>query len=63
MIIFRDSYGSSLIPLFINGYKKITVVDTRYISPKILNNYIDFKNKDVLFIYGVILLNDSISMK
>ena len=63
LIVFRDSYGSSLIPLFINGYKKITVVDTRYISPKILNNYIDFKNKDVLFIYGVILLNDSISMK
>lgn len=63
LVVFRDSYGSSLIPLFINGYKKITVVDTRYISPKILNNYIDFKNKDVLFIYGVILINDSISMK
>ena len=30
LIVFRDSYGSSLIPLFINGYKKITVVDTRY---------------------------------
>lgn len=63
LIVFRDSYGSSLIPLFINGYKKITVVDTRYISPKILKNYIDFKDKDVLFIYGVILLNNSVSMK
>ena len=61
--MFWDSYGSSLIPLFINGYKKITVVDTRYISPKILKNYIDFKDKDVLFIYGVILLNNSVSMK
>lgn len=63
LIVFRDSYGSSLIPLFINGYKKITIVDTRYISPKILKNYIDFKDKDVLFIYGVILLNNSVSMK
>ena len=32
LIVFRDSYGSSLIPLLIEGYKKITVIDIRYIS-------------------------------
>lgn len=42
LIVFRDSYGSSLIPLLIEGYKKITVIDTRYVSSKILNNYIKF---------------------
>lgn len=63
LIVFRDSYGSSLIPLFIEGYKKITIVDTRYISPKILNNYIDFENKDILFLYSTLIINDSSSLK
>lgn len=63
LIVFRDSYGSSLIPLFISGYKKITMIDTRYISPKILNRYIEFNNQDVLFLYSALLINDSSSLK
>lgn len=63
LIVFRDSYGSSLIPLFIEGYSKITVIDTRYVSPKILNQYVDFNNKDVLFIYGIISINNSSSIR
>lgn len=63
LIVFRDSYGSSLIPLMMNGYKSITVVDTRYISPSILSNYIDFNNKDILFLYSTLLINDSFTLK
>lgn len=63
LIVFRDSYGSSLIPLMIDGYKSITVVDTRYISPSILSNYIDFNNKDILFLYSTLLINDSFTLK
>ncbi len=63
LIIFRDSFGSSLIPLLTNGYKKIIVVDTRYIFPKILSKYIDFNNKDVLFIYSSSLINNSYTLK
>ena len=63
LIVFRDSYGSSLVPLLIQGYKKITVIDTRYVSPKVLNEYVDFNNKDVLFIYGVISVNNSSSIR
>lgn len=48
LIVFRDSYGSSLVPLLIEGYKKITVVDIRYVSSRILNNYIKFNDQDVL---------------
>lgn len=40
LIVFRDSYGSSLVPLLIDGYRKITVIDIRYVSSRILNNYI-----------------------
>ena len=65
LIIFRDSYGSSLTPLLVEGYKKIIVVDTRYISPKILDQYIEFtnQNQDVIFEYSTSLINDSIKIK
>ena len=63
LIVFRDSYGSSLIPLLIDGYKKITVIDIRYVSSKILNNYIKFNNQDVLFMYSILTINNSFSMR
>ena len=63
LVVFRDSYGSSLIPLLIDGFNEITVVDTRYISPKLLDNYIDFNNKDILFMYSTLLINDSGTIK
>ena len=63
LIIFRDSYGSSLAPLLVQAYRKITIVDTRYISPKLLSKYIEFKNQDILFIYSTILINNSFSLK
>ncbi len=63
LIVFRDSYASSLIPLLVSAYSKVTLVDTRYISPKILNQYIDFTNQDVLFIYSTLVINNSSSLK
>jgi len=63
LVVFRDSYGSSLIPLLVEEYSKITVIDTRYISPKILGEYVEFQNKDVLFIYSTLLINNSASLK
>ncbi len=63
LIVFRDSYGSSLIPLLVEAYSKITVIDTRYISPRILCEYVEFKNKDILFVYSTLLINNSTSLK
>ena len=63
LIVFRDSYGSSLVPLLIEGYKKITVIDIRYISSKILNKYIDFNDQDVLFMYSILTINNSFSIR
>jgi len=63
LIVFRDSYGSSLIPLLMEGYKKITVIDIRYVSSRILNNYIIFNNQDVLFMYSILTINNSFSMR
>ena len=59
LVIFRDSFGSSLSPLLVEGYKKVTVVDIRYMNSAMLNRYVRFTNQDVLFIYSTLVLNNS----
>lgn len=63
LIVFRDSFGSSIAPLLAQGYKKVTLVDIRYIQPGILSKYIDFIDKDVLFLYSTMVLNNSETLK
>ena len=63
LVIFRDSFGSSIAPLFVEGYKKITLVDIRYIHPDMLEKYIEFNNQDVLFMYSTSVLNNSETIK
>ncbi|MGM9521447.1 MAG: DHHW family protein [Oscillospiraceae bacterium] len=63
LIIFRDSFGSSIAPLFLGAYSKITLVDLRYIPSAILGEYIEFSDQDVLFLYSTLLLNSSMLMK
>lgn len=60
LIIFRDSFGSSIAPLFIQDYSKITLVDIRYMVSSILADYIEFDNQDVLFIYNTLVLNQNV---
>ena len=69
MIVFRDSFGSSILPLLAEGYRKITVVDIRYVQSANLQALrdqrtgkplIDFQNADdVLFLYSTLVLNNS----
>lgn len=63
LIVFRDSFGSSIAPLLAEGYQKITLVDIRYLSPEMLDRFITFANQDVLFLYSVSVLNNSITIK
>lgn len=63
LIIFRDSFGSSIAPLFLDEYRKVTLVDLRYLSPSLLDQYVDFQNKDVLVLYSSLILNSSIIFK
>lgn len=63
LILFRDSFGSSIAPLLVEGYAKITLVDIRYISPNILERFIEFDNQDILFLYSTSVLNNSITIK
>ena len=59
LVVFRDSFGSSMIPLLVQDYRTVTVVDTRYINPMMLSSYLRFTNQDVLFLYSSLILNSS----
>ncbi len=63
LIIFRDSFGSSLSPLLIEYYGKITIIDNRYISSDYIKEYVKFTNQDVLFVYSTLLVNNSSTIK
>lgn len=60
LLLFRDSFGSSLAPLLVEDYSKITLIDLRYISSRLLENYINFENQDVLFLYSTVVLNQNV---
>lgn len=64
LVIFRDSFGSSLAPLLAEGYSKVTLADIRYMQSGLIGNFIEFdENCDVLFIYSTTLLNNSGALK
>ena len=64
LIVFRDSFGSSLMPLLSPYYSKITLIDLRYISSDMLNNYlVTNNNQEVLFLYSTLIINDSNILK
>lgn len=67
LILFRDSFGSSIAPLLISNYSRITLIDLRYISSDMLTDIdvIDFTNEDqdILFLYSVPIINNSFTLK
>lgn len=64
LIIFRDSFGSSIAPLLLEGYEEITLIDLRYVTMKYAAALLgDREYEDVLFLYSGIMLNHSDSMR
>ena len=63
LIIFRDSFASSLTPLLISSYHKITLIDLRYIASDYLSGVVDFSNSDILFLYSDEVINNSYLLK
>ena len=67
LLMFRDSFGSSLAPLLVPYYERIIMIDIRYMKSDVLGNYVPFEslseeNTDVLFLYSTYVLNDSMSL-
>ena len=63
LIIFRDSFASSITPLLTNYYKKITLIDNRYINSNNYLNLIEFTNQDIIFMYSTLIVNNSSTLK
>ncbi|MGN1337799.1 MAG: hypothetical protein ACI4WW_04920 [Candidatus Coprovivens sp.] len=63
LIIFRDSFGSSITPLLIEYYSKITVIDNRYMHSSIYLDNVEYKDQDVLFLYSTLIVNESFTLK
>lgn len=60
LVLFRDSFGSSIAPLLAQGYAKVTVVDIRYMSPALIGRFADLSEADdVLFLYSAGVINHS----
>ena len=60
LVIFRDSYGSSLTPLLLGGYRTVTLVDVRYVASQYLGQFVDFSQvDDVLLLYSTTVINSA----
>jgi hypothetical protein len=57
LIVLRDSFGSSILPLIAQGYRTVWVVDIRNVLPTTLGTWIDFSGKDVLFLFSTTVLD------
>lgn len=63
LIVFRDSFGSSLVPLLAEAYEEIVLVDIRYLPAERVGQLVEFEGRDVLFLYSTSVLNNSITLK
>lgn len=63
LLVFRDSFGSAIAPLFTEAYSRVTLIDIRYLASNLLPHFINFENQDVLFLYSSSILNNSSQLK
>lgn len=64
LLLFRDSFGSSIAPLLLEGYEEIALVDLRYITASYLPKMLELNEyEDVLFLYSENILRNSGSLK
>ena len=63
LVIIRDSFGSSLAPLLVQDYAKVTLIEIRYQNLEVLGRFVDYSNCDVLFLYSTLVLNNSETIK
>lgn len=63
LLLFRDSFGSSLAPLLLSQYDTITLIDLRYISSSLLPDYVDFHGQDALFLFSTQIWNQGAMLR
>ena len=64
LLIFRDSFGSSIAPLLAEYYEEVTLLDLRYVSASYARKLLqDTEYDDVLFLYSTSVLNHGESLR
>lgn len=64
LLLFRDSFGSSIAPLLLEEYEEITLVDLRYLVADYLPELLELNEyDDVMFLYSENILRNSGSLK
>ena len=63
LVIFRDSFASSLVPMIVGEYSEITLIDLRYMASQLMPQFVEFDDQDVLFLYSAAVANNSIMLK
>jgi len=63
LIVFGDSYSRSIVPLILEAYSKITIIDLRFVPVFYLPELIEFAEQDVLFLYSTSVINRSAMLK
>ncbi len=63
LLVFRDSFASSIIPLLIPNYETITLVDLRYMHSSLLSQYVPTADGDILFLFSARVVNNSMMLK
>ena len=64
LVVFRDSFGSSIISLLAESYRTVYAVDIRYLASDRLGRVVDFPDDaDVLLLYSATVLQNSITLK
>ena len=61
--VYNYETGSSLAPLLVPGYAKVTLADIRYLPSSQMGKYLTFTDQDVLFLYSAPVLNNSETLK
>ncbi len=63
LVIFRDSFGSSIAPLLLEGYAKVTLLDVRYLYQTMIGNYVTFTDQDVLILHSTAVVNNETAFR
>ncbi|WP_041139485.1 DHHW family protein [Beduini massiliensis] len=63
LLVFRDSFGSSLVPLLVDTYQDIYVVDLRYMNLTDAERLIDKEIDEILLVYGMNSINEGTVIK
>lgn len=63
LVVFRDSFGSAIVPLLMQDYAVVTVIDIREIDAMTLRAFNINWDADVLFLFSTLVLNNSETIK